>query len=126
MSKKFKQWNDQDNTPTDKSRDNNEEKINKFFTIPFIPLLSEKIRKFFKKDSLIHIAYKGINNLRGFIRGDKGVRPKLSHTDVVYKIDCRDCEASYVDQTDRCLKTRLNEHKNHKLKHYTAFCNNRT
>ena len=65
--------------------DNNEEKINKFFTI-FIPLLSEKIKTFFKR--LLNMAYKGINNLRGFIRSHKDVHPKLSHTDVVYKIDC--------------------------------------
>ena len=69
LSKKFKQWNDQGNTPTDKTTDNNEDKINhKFFTISFIPFLSEKIKKFFKKDSLIHLAYKGINNLGEFIK----------------------------------------------------------
>jgi len=71
-------------------------------------LLSEKIKKFFKKDFLIHMAYKGINNLREFIRSHKDIRPKLSHTDVVYKIDSR---LSY--QTGRCLKTRINEHRNH-------------
>ena len=47
------------------------------------------------------MAYKEINNIRGFIRGHKDVYPKLSHTGVVYKIDCRDCEASYVGQTGR-------------------------
>jgi len=48
------------------------------------------------------MAYKRINNLREFIRGYKDVRPKLSHTNVVYEIDCRDCEASYhVNQTGR-------------------------
>ena len=59
------------------------------------------------------MVYKGINNHREFIRGHKDVCPKLSHTDVVYKIDCRDCEASYVCQTGRYLKTRISEHKNH-------------
>ncbi|KYN42687.1 hypothetical protein ALC56_02887 [Trachymyrmex septentrionalis] len=82
LSKKFKQWNDQDNTRTDKSTilstDNNEDKINKFFTITFIPLISEKIKKFFKKDFLINMAYKGINNLRRFIRGYKDIHRKLS------------------------------------------------
>jgi len=29
---------------------------------------------------------------------------------MLYKIDCRDCEALYVGQIDRCLKTRINEH----------------
>ena len=76
LSKKFKQWNDQDNTPTDKSTNNNENKINKFFTIPLYITFIGEIKNFFKKDSLIHMAYKGINNLRGFIRGQKDVRSK--------------------------------------------------
>jgi len=50
------------------------------------------------------MAHKRINNLRGFIKGHKDVYSKLFHTDIVYKIDCRDCEASYVNQTGRCLK----------------------
>lgn len=31
---------------------------------------------------------------------------------VVYKICCKDCNASYVEQTGRKLKTRLKEHRN--------------
>ena len=73
----------------------------------------QKSSKNFLKKTLIHLAYKRINTLGRFIRGHKDVRPKLFHTNVVYKIDCRDCEASYMGQTGRCLKTRINEHKNH-------------
>jgi len=32
---------------------------------------------------------------------------------VVYKIKCCDCDASYVGQTGRQMKTRISEHKNH-------------
>jgi len=80
LSKKFKQWNDQCNTPKDKTI----MKINyRFFIISFISFLSEKkIKKFFKTDSL-YIVYKRINNFRGFIRDHKDVRPKLSRTDVI-------------------------------------------
>ncbi|KYN09399.1 hypothetical protein ALC57_18504 [Trachymyrmex cornetzi] len=114
LSKKFKQWNDLKITTTDNTIVNNVDTNNhSYFTIPFIPFLSEKIKKFFKKDTLIRMAYKGINNLKGFIKSHKDFRSKLSHTDVVYKIECQDCDASYVGQTGRCLKTRINEHRNH-------------
>jgi len=32
-------------------------------------------------------------------------------THVVYKIDCRDCDLSYIGQTKRHLETRVKEHK---------------
>ncbi|EZA55680.1 hypothetical protein X777_04189 [Ooceraea biroi] len=35
----------------------------------------------------------------------------MSHCDVVYKISYCDCEASYVGQTKRQLRTRVNEHR---------------
>jgi len=37
--------------------------------------------------------------------------------DVVYKINCCDCDASYVKQTGTKLKTRLSEHQKHIVKH---------
>ena len=70
------------------------------------------------------MAYKGINNFKDSSGVVIKTFVKLFHTDVVYKIDCRDNEASYVGQTGRCLK--INEQKSHKLEHYTAFHNNRT
>lgn len=39
--------------------------------------------------------------------------PNLSKKNVVYKLNCRDCNATYVGQTKRLLKTRISEHRNH-------------
>ncbi|KAM0737155.1 hypothetical protein ACS0PU_000248 [Formica fusca] len=37
----------------------------------------------------------------------------MARQNVIYKIDCNDCDASYVGQTRRQLNTRITEHKNH-------------
>jgi len=34
-------------------------------------------------------------------------------SNVVYKVSCNDCYASYVGQTSRQLKKRISEHRNH-------------
>jgi len=36
----------------------------------------------------------------------------MSHEEVVYKIICYDCGATYIGQTKRHLKTRITKHEN--------------
>jgi len=43
----------------------------------------------------------------------KDVLPVLSHSNVVYQINCRDSDSSYVGQTKRTLRARVNEHRSH-------------
>ena len=82
----------------------------KFFTIPYLGKVSEK----FKKLSHVYgfnIAYKPMNKLNTFIKTGKDSLPKDDQCGVVYKINCLNCESSYVGQTKRKLKTRIKEHK---------------
>lgn len=54
-----------------------------------------------------------MNKLGSIIRIHKDFLPKSSKRNVVYKITCRDCDASYIDQTGRQIKTRITKHRNH-------------
>jgi len=51
------------------------------------------------------------NKLKEFIKTDKDKSEKLLCCDVVYKINCIDCKASYVGQTKRRLQTKIYKHE---------------
>jgi len=58
------------------------------------------------------IGYRILNNLGGFIKAHKDKNDYYDNNNVVYKISCNECNASYVGQTKRQLKTRTREHVN--------------
>jgi len=70
-----------------------------------------KFRNFFKNNLFIQVTYILLNKLSKFIKVCKDALPHSSHSNVMYKFKCIDCDASYVDQTS--LKSRITEHKNH-------------
>jgi hypothetical protein len=57
------------------------------------------------------MAFSVAHPLKKFIKTGKDNLDKLAHSNVVYKILCRECEAAYVGQTKRQLKTRVKEHR---------------
>jgi len=69
--------------------------------------------QFFKNIPNIKLCFFGINKLSSIIRVQKDPLPPLSHSNVVYKLRCTQCDASYVEQTRRLLKIRIDEHRNH-------------
>jgi len=84
-----------------------------FFTIPYVSCIAEKFIHYFKRITFSKLAFTCYNKLNKFIKVHKDVLPVLSRSSVVYKINCSDCNASYVGQTKRTLNTRVNEHKSH-------------
>ena len=53
-----------------------------------------------------------MNNFNRFIKTEKDKIKKGELSNVVYQINCKDCDYLYVGQTKRKLKTRLKEHIN--------------
>jgi len=60
----------------------------------------------------VNLAFFSLNKFNKFIKTGKDPLPKKTKKHVVYKINCKDCDASYVGQTGRTLGTRINEHQN--------------
>jgi len=56
------------------------------------------------------IDYRILNKLTSFIKRHKNQNEFKTNNNVVYKILYNNCDASYVGQTKRQLKTRINEH----------------
>ena len=81
---------------------------NKRAVVPYIPGLSHKVSRCFKKAGL-EVSFKPPPTLRSFLFKKK---PKqIVRHGFVYRIPCSTCSWSYVGETGRTLKERLTEHK---------------
>jgi len=105
LSVKFRHLNHGTSHTTD-TKDN-------YFVIPYIDHTAGKFIQLFKNIPTFKLAFFGINRLNKFIKVHKDPLPLLSRSNVVYKINCLHCDSSYVGQTRRLLKQRIEEHKNH-------------
>jgi len=92
------------------SKENHDNSNNnkKFVVLPYIEGISELISSIIDKTKY-SIGYRVLNSLGKFIKVHKDSNNFFSNNNVVYKISCRDCNASYVGQTKRQLKTRIKE-----------------
>lgn len=102
-----------------KPRNENDGNTKKFFSISYIPSLtdSKTMRAIINSDDA-RFAHKPNTTLRTLFTNTKGKTPKMEQNDVVYEIACKGSEASgetcdmfYIGQTKRTLKTRVAEHE---------------
>ena len=60
----------------------------------------------------LKIGYRCLNRLNKFVKAQKDKDITTATNNVVYKIKCNDCYASYVGQIKRKLNTRIKVHTN--------------
>jgi len=82
-----------------------------YFVIPYMCGISETVASMFEK-SVFTVGFRGLNKLSNIVRVQKDYIEHSHRNNVVYKINCKDCEASYVGQTKRQIRTRMKEHYN--------------
>ena len=86
---------------------NIEKNIN--LVIPFTIILNKNIRSISNKFKF-NIINSTIHKFN-FVRLGKDRLDRLNNSNVVYKINCNDCNGFYIGQTSRLLKIRLTEHE---------------
>ena len=106
-SNSLHQTNNSGSTNTLAAQDNHNQS---YVSIPYIPGVSERIRRIFKKYDL-KVAHQPTRKLRNELCRLKDRRPVQERAGVVYKLDCEDCDAKYVGETGRQVRDRMAEHK---------------
>jgi len=77
----------------------------KYFTIPYIRNISEIIASLINKS--FTVGYKCLNQIDNIVKAHKNQTEHNYKSNIVYKIYCQNCDALYVGQTKRQLKTRI-------------------
>ena len=103
------------------SKPNKPEEINKTdknlspplttITIPYIPNVSEKVRRIAREYN-IRTAFKTNNTLRSHLTKTKPQCDPKETKNCIYCLDCQ-CGRQYIGETKRPFNFRLKEHQNH-------------
>ena len=78
-------------------------------TIPYIQGVLEMMTRILS-DINVQVHMKPFRTLRRILSHPKDHIPDDDKSSIVYKINCHDCDASYVGETGRALKARVSEH----------------
>jgi len=94
-----------------KNNESDSENSKHFYVIPYISNISEITASLVDR-SVFTVGFRCLNKLDKIIRVQKDRTEHAQKNNVVYKINCNNCEATYVGQTKRQIKTRVKEHYN--------------
>jgi len=88
-----------------------EEKKQHFYVIPYMRSISEIIASLIRKLKFT-VGFRILNKIEKIVRIQKDQTEYTKKSNIVYKISCKDCDATYTGQTKRQLQTRVKEHYN--------------
>ncbi|XP_071573520.1 uncharacterized protein [Temnothorax nylanderi] len=102
-----------------KNRDSGNDKVHTLrhpVTIPYIKNCSESISKALRNKEF-DVVYTVPKKLDRIINRGKDRLESAKRMEIVYEIDCLNCDACYIGQTKRNLATRIKEHRADIKKH---------
>lgn len=85
----------------------------KYFTILYVPNVMKRFRKWTKNWETMTLAYKGLNKLNRSLKFKKTYHPFLSRSNILYKINCLDCDVFMWVRPVNNWKIKFSEHRNH-------------
>ena len=95
---------------SNQSNNNTDKKNLIYVSFPYIKGLSEYIKKILFVHN-IQATFKPTNSLSFLFSKLKDRDPLLNQNNLVYKIDCLNCDGTYIGQTKQYLKSRIYEHE---------------
>ena len=81
----------------------------KSINLPYIQGLSEQLKRALNKHNIKATFYTQ-TTLRSLLSKPKDPIPKEDRNNAIYQLNCKDCEAVYVEETKRTLNIRAEEH----------------
>ena len=105
-------WNQANTTsrPAQKERNPDAPTKKGSVTLPYIPGLTEKLCRYMRKKG-IQCHVKPHTKLRNLLVHPKDPTPPEDRCSLVYLLECGDCDAKYVGETQRKLGVRAKEHQ---------------
>ena len=93
-------------------------------SLPYVGPVTEAIARNIRKTG-VQVHLKPTNTIRSRLVHPKDKLGKLEQAGVVYKISCNDCTSTYVGETERRLRARVNEHHRDSspVGHHASFNN---
>ncbi|XP_062713448.1 uncharacterized protein LOC134290344 [Aedes albopictus] len=93
---------------------NRNEKPTTYRSIPYIHALTPSLKKILKSNNTaMGISYSNQNTVGHLYKTAKDPVPHLNKSNVIYKIDCRDCHRNYIGMTTNKLQARMYGHQSH-------------
>ena len=88
----------------------------KYISAPYINGIPEKMNRHLKNHNLV-LSSKPTTTLKSKLSNSKDKFSEINQNNVIYRLDCNDCDKIYIGKSTANLSKRINKHKNNVFKY---------